>query len=655
MGLSWINMLSWWQWAILAAVPPAIVVLYFLKLKRRPVEVPSTYLWLRSIEDLHVNSIWQRLRKNLLLFLQLLLVALLIVALTSPGWRGQRLSGDRFIFLVDNSASMTADDVEPSRLDEAKRRAVQLIEAMQSGDAAMVISFADAARIEQDFTGNRRLLTRAVEGIQPTNRSTALGDALKMAAALANPGRSAYDITDTQVAEALPATIYLLSDGKFPDVTGFSLGNLTPVYVPIGEAKPANVGIVAFTIRALESRPEALQAFARLENFGADEVRVEAVLRHDGKLLNATTLELPGGQARGVAFDLGTINAGALALEIRPDDALAVDNTAWVAVNPPRQAEVLLITPGNRPLELGLSTEGAAKLAKLTVQPPSYLKTKAYATAADAGRYDLVIYDRCAPETMPQANTWFLGVVPPGGEWKAEATVDVPKIIDIDLAHPIMQWIALDDVILYEGTPLAPPPGGSVLVDSKMGPMLVVAPRQGFEDMVQGFLLVEDVDDQTYIRTTWPIRPSFPVFLFNLLAYFGGGPEVLAQGSLRPGQPVMLETQDPKKGLSVVAPDGKTSLLEQSRPGKYNFTDTDKLGVYEVRTGGKLQERFTVNLFDPAESDLAPRASFDVGPVEVAGQTGWEDVRRELWRWLVLAGLGVLLVEWYIYGHRVSL
>ncbi len=41
-------------------------------LKREPLEVPSTYLWHKSIEDLHVNSIWQRLRRSLLLLLQLL-------------------------------------------------------------------------------------------------------------------------------------------------------------------------------------------------------------------------------------------------------------------------------------------------------------------------------------------------------------------------------------------------------------------------------------------------------------------------------------------------------------------------------------------------------------------------------------------------------
>ena len=79
-----------WQWALLALVPPAIIALYFLKLRRQPLEVPSTYLWQRSIEDLHVNSLWQRLRQNLLMFLQLLLVALAMLALLRPGWEGSR-------------------------------------------------------------------------------------------------------------------------------------------------------------------------------------------------------------------------------------------------------------------------------------------------------------------------------------------------------------------------------------------------------------------------------------------------------------------------------------------------------------------------------------------------------------------------------------
>ena len=84
-----INSLPWWGWLSLGLIPPAILALYFLKLKRQPLAVPSTYLWSRTIEDLHVNSLWQRLRKSLLLLLQLLLIVLLAITLLRPGWKGR--------------------------------------------------------------------------------------------------------------------------------------------------------------------------------------------------------------------------------------------------------------------------------------------------------------------------------------------------------------------------------------------------------------------------------------------------------------------------------------------------------------------------------------------------------------------------------------
>ena len=97
-AMEWINMLSWWQWALLGAVPPALVALYFLKLRRQPLEVPSTFLWKRSIEDLSVNSLWQRLRRNLLLLLQLLVVAALMAAVLRPSWQSHWLLGRAVYF-----------------------------------------------------------------------------------------------------------------------------------------------------------------------------------------------------------------------------------------------------------------------------------------------------------------------------------------------------------------------------------------------------------------------------------------------------------------------------------------------------------------------------------------------------------------------------
>src|SRR5262249_48895595 len=140
-----------------------------------------------------VNSIWQRLRQSLLLFLQLLLWALLALVLLRPSWQGSQFKRDRLVFLIDNSASMGATDVAPTRLEEAKRRALELIDQMRSGDVAMIVSFADSARVEQMFTDNRAELRRRLELIQPTDRATSISEALRVASVLANPQRDDAD------------------------------------------------------------------------------------------------------------------------------------------------------------------------------------------------------------------------------------------------------------------------------------------------------------------------------------------------------------------------------------------------------------------------------------------------------------------------------
>src|SRR3954451_13411245 len=128
-------------WAVLAGIPVGIIALYFLKLRRRPLQVPSTLLWKRSLEDLHVNSLFQRLRKNLLLFLQLLAVLLAMLALAGPRIKGTQNTANRFIIAIDESASMGATDVSPTRLEKAKAEAVKIVENMEATDLAMIVAF----------------------------------------------------------------------------------------------------------------------------------------------------------------------------------------------------------------------------------------------------------------------------------------------------------------------------------------------------------------------------------------------------------------------------------------------------------------------------------------------------------------------------------
>ena len=92
-------------WAVLAGVPVGIIALYFLKLRRRPLQVPSTLLWKRSLEDLHVNSLFQRLRRNLLLFLQLAALLALIFAFARPVSFHKSSTSENTLLLIDHCRS----------------------------------------------------------------------------------------------------------------------------------------------------------------------------------------------------------------------------------------------------------------------------------------------------------------------------------------------------------------------------------------------------------------------------------------------------------------------------------------------------------------------------------------------------------------------
>src|SRR5207248_1508307 len=69
--------------ALLALAIP-IIIFYMLRLRREELDVSSSLLWRRALQDRTANAPWQRLRRNLLLLLQLLLLLLLVLGLARP-------------------------------------------------------------------------------------------------------------------------------------------------------------------------------------------------------------------------------------------------------------------------------------------------------------------------------------------------------------------------------------------------------------------------------------------------------------------------------------------------------------------------------------------------------------------------------------------
>lgn len=680
--MSWINMLGPWQWLLLAAIPPAILSLYFLKLRRRECVVPSTILWKRALEDLHVNSIWQRLRKNLLLYLQLLFVGLLILACLRPGWSGMNRIGERRIYIIDNSASMQATDEGPSRLESAKAKVRELIADASSNDVGMVIAFSDRADVRQGFTNDRRRLLDAVNSIQPTSRTTDASEALRAAAGLANPGRTSFEENkDIQVADAIPATVYMLSDGAMGEWNDLDLGQLQIEYIPIGQIGTPNLGIVSFALEKSEDGSNTIEAFARVANSGSEHVDCTASLYWNDQLLDAEAVSVDGGQEVGLRFELSGLDGGNLKLQLDHPDALAVDNTAFAAIRPNRQIQVLLVTRGNSAMEKALATRRVQQVASVRIENKEFLDTPEYSSLAADSQFDLIVYDACSPKQMPAANTLFLGGLPPEdiqpprnpadatnpdpgsakgpdleeAQWRFGAIGGPAIILDINRSNPITQYLEMASVSIVESRTVTPPSNGNVLMIADMGPVMAVAPRGPYQDAVVGFDMVRPSEKGIELNTDWGKRRSFPVFVFSAIETLGGGVTQASAPSVQPGQPVHLFLSSRAASYQISPPSGSKLTLERGNDGRFIYTQTEAPGAYDVFAEGLEEpvEKFCVNLFSARESDLAVASELNTGGEKIAASSTTIRARQETWRWLLLLGLALLMFEWVVFNKRV--
>jgi hypothetical protein len=184
---------------------------------------------------------------------------------------------------------------------------------------------------------------------------------------------------------------------------------------------------------------------------------------------------------------------------------------------------------------------------------------------------------------------------------------------------------------------------------------MAIAPRDSFEDLVIGFPLLGKTDDGSVgYNSNMHLRPAFPLLVQNLLSYFSRTVDVTETVTLKPGQEVELR-QEGVKELTIKTPSGKTMTVNRSPRNTFSFSGTDEIGVYRVLDQNKLLRRFAVQLGDSLETNIIPvsEEGIRIGYNQVAGQAGFSAGRREIWKWLLLAGLGFLVLEWYIYNRRV--
>ena len=613
-----------------AAIP--ILLLYMLRLRRREAVISSTFLWRQVIQDTEANTPWQRLRRNLLLFLQLLILLLLALALARPFITVPTVSAGKIALLVDASASMTANDMDgQTRFEAALGKALGIVSNMNPQDRISLIEVGEVAEPLTSYTDDKAELRLALNSMSVGQGRADWDTALTLAAAGA--------------AGAENFSIVMISDGGIGAATSLPANIPRPVYVPVGESSD-NVAITALATRARAGQPP--QLFAQVTNYGDSAAAVSLVIRLDDVLRLSRSGAIPPRSQLPIPFDepiaeaFHTLSA-ALTFDGDVDDFLALDNQAW-AVRDEASARRLFYVSEDSNLFVeqvlrslpGVQTfRGSADNKQLPGDP-----------------FDLYVFNGWLPNRLPDgdmliinppSSTPLFAVGPP-----IEAASDI-EIVDSE--SPITDFVDLDEMSLLQFRQVEAD-WAAPLIRTAEGDILLAGEANARQIAILSF----DIRDSNL-----PLLIAYPILMANLLDWFSPVDIVSLPDGLSVGDPLVIQPPLLADDVRITLPTGETRDLPVNGSALV-FTDTNQLGLYrlEIVQAGEVvrSQNFAVNLFATGESDIAPVAEKDLtlggGAVETA-ETNEQLGLQEFWGLLVILALLTLLLEWFVYHRRLRL
>jgi Ca-activated chloride channel homolog len=598
-----------------AGLIPVVILFYLLKRKRVVRLVPSTLLWQKFLSDTQASAPFQKLRKNWLLLLQLLLLALTVFALARPYFATQVKPARLRIVILDASASMQSIDENPSRFEKGRAEALKWVDSLADTDQMVVLQAGASTEVKQSATSEKAALRRALQACECSDGPTRLVPALRMAESLVRDQRD--------------AEIHLFSDGAVPDLSEFENKALPLVYHKLG-TRANNSGITALDVRPNPEDPRQRAIYASVANVSSNTVQTELELLFEDQLVEARPINVPGGETSPQVFIAPQPRDGVFTVRLTAKDDLAADNQASIVSLLPKPAKVLLVSRGNRLLE------------KVFRSVPGVELTTA-ADLTDGGTaYDFVVLDGVTPSAWPKGSVLAINVV--NTNWlEGVSRIEAPAIVDWKATHPLLRYAGFDNVQIVESLTAKPPGWAVSLVDSPQAP-LILAGELGRQRIIWiGF---------DTLQSNWPLRVSFPIFIANAAEWLNPANTKGAQMQVKAGEAFRLPLGHPEKAARVQPPSGpsKTIALDPGQ-AEFVFGDTTKNGIYRLNLGTNNLV-FCVDLLDSMESNTKPRDEIQLGKYVKVEATTMQRANMELWRSIALTGLLVLLFEWWYYHRR---
>jgi len=613
----------------LLAIP--ILLLYMLRMRRKEQQVPSILLWSMLLRDRRANTPWQRLRRNLLLLLQLLILTSLVLAMARPALPVATVPGNSLIVLLDASASMQAVDVKPSRFEHARQAVEELIANLAPGTSMSLVLVGDEPQVlaaaTMDKAQLRASLALARPGVGPVDWTSALALAAG-AAAQASDG----------------ATVVIVSDGGL-DATSLPSLPAQIRYLPVGESDD-NLAISAM---ALQQTARSAELFLQVHNYAAEERQAVLTLNIDGSLIQAERITLAGDESLDRVWNELPINGQVFRAQLvgvdpspdKPLDALPLDDVAYAIQRPPRERRALLFPYELEPPRYNLFIEKAL-LALDDLTSYRAIPSNEGKITPPGESFELFVVDGIWPGTLPPGQLLMINpsdnpLFSVGGVRAIAGPVQVAE-------HPLTRYVDWQNVQIAQAKITEPPPDSQVLVEAEGLPLVFISKVNGRRIAVVTF----DLHDSDL-----PLQIAFPILFAELVRYLAPAQAVDDTG-LQPGRLVNISPGSEVTQVTVTSPSGRAYPLDPSSAG-FSFTHTDELGLYQVQySGTSVQEKdlFAVNLFEPAEASIRPAEGVPIGSSVVRGVPSREVGQRELWPWLVLAALLTLLIEWWVDHQR---
>jgi hypothetical protein len=615
---------------IFGAAGALVVVFYILKLRRRAVPVPFSRIWDSVLRDKQATELFSKLRRLLSLLVQLALLALLVLALGDPKPKEDLREGRHLVLLLDASASMKAVDVKPNRLAQAKAEAEKLVRGLGASDRAIVVQMGSVPTPRSSMSGDQTELLQAIAQVTASDTRADLEAGLSF-------GRDSL--------RGLPhGELVVIGDGAYGDAAALaaiservSLEGAEPRFVPVGKSGK-NLSITEFSVRRYpldKSRYEVMLEIANLNDAPAD---VELELSGDGVVVDVTRLKLgPKETLPRYYQDLaGASRTLTARIKATPgSDDLPADDVAYALLPERRRARILVVTAGNTYLEASLLLDEYLDVSQI-----------APGAALPDGKFDVAIYDGVAPPLDERVGA-ALYLNPPavGSPVPFGAAIEDFGFDTWERKSPVLRFMSMGDIQVSKGHAFKPTPADKVLGASDHGPILVSGARAGHRFVALGF----DPRDSDFV-----LRIGWPLFVLNTINAFIEE-DTGYVSSFRTGDVWHIAVPGSLSTVSLLEPGGAKHAVPVS-DGRAVFRG-ELAGFYKL-TGGADDAplgEFAANLSDPEESRIAPQKELVLaGKKASAVSVATVSLKSDLWVYLLLAVIGVSLLEWVTYHRRVT-